>query len=501
MSPRRLILILCLLCLASAALAQTPTPTKVPCNSYEQYVNSLTPEAYWRLGEPTTTPVAESEVNSPTTDGAYVGPALTQDVTGAITATDDDGAVYHAETNLAHVLVPDGSYVKETDDSISIVVWLKFGVDFGSAQRPVINKDPTDYTIHMGRTGTGNSNSIGCSLRMEPSGTLSTVWGSPGYNDGAWHLAVCTLSGSTHTLYIDGGTGMGGETITAATSGTNLMPTTGDLYVLYQLTGFKMYADEVAIFPDALTEQEIEDMQNVGAQGCGATLTPKNRCGTNTPTPTITNTPTETPTATPTITETPTITRTPTTGPSVTPALESQYVPETLTPSNTPTLTPTITPTFTPTPTITAAVIPQVAGNTATATALPTVTPAVREQYNPATWTPTDTPEATPTATGSVTPNIRPAYVPATPTPGPSVTPFPVVQYHLDPSMTPTITQTPLPTVTPAIRPQMPGPTPLPAGDYCCDCGSGVPCVTPVARMCPANCPPCGPGCDCGGTP
>ena len=297
---KRLLLVLCLLCCATGAMAQTATPTwTVPaasptplsCNlSYELRVKALTPEAYWRLGEPTTTPVAESEVNSTTADGTYTSAPL-QDQVGALQGPgDDDGAVakqggaYTAD----HVLMLNSAYLVETDTTMSVVGWFKS--DDEPAQSRAWMYKSSSYQIQLLDSDSPTFGNIRCALTtgggtFNLTSTRQNVPSGLGYGDSAWHFIVCVVSGTDFTMYVDGGTTFGGETVTTTISG-DINDSGADLYVLMNGHGFNHWADEAAVFPDALTQQEVEDLYNAGARGC-STLTP-----TPTATPTVTHTPT-----------------------------------------------------------------------------------------------------------------------------------------------------------------------------------------------------------------
>ncbi|MDR4508197.1 MAG: LamG domain-containing protein [Candidatus Brocadiaceae bacterium] len=116
--------------------------------------------------------------------------------------------------------------------------------------------------------------------------------------------------------------------------------------------------DEVRIYSQALSDQEILDLYNDA---------------TPTPTPTVTPTPTAAPSPTPTLTPTPTVTPTPTPAATPTPIIVPSPTP-TLTP--TPTVTPTPTPAATPTPII-------VPSPTPILTPTPTVTPTTTPEETP----------------------------------------------------------------------------------------------------------------------
>ena len=178
----------------------TPTPT-APAADYSGTVKANNPSLYWRLDESGST-VADSSGNnvSGTMTGVY------RPAPGALTGN-TAVATYGNDRSLVYA----GSRLT-TGANFSLQLWFKANglgkggklAGFETSQLSLgTSADRSLYMLNDGRLAFGT---------MSPS--PQAITSTKRYNDGVWHMATATQSGTGTTLYVDGvrvatGTGTG----------------------------------------------------------------------------------------------------------------------------------------------------------------------------------------------------------------------------------------------------------------------------------------------------
>jgi kumamolisin len=387
---------------AANLLASTGSPSATPIVSYTP---TLTPTS-----KPTATPrpapalVLYYPFNGDATDASGNGHNGT--VLGAVLAPDRCG-----NPNSAYSFDGQSAYIKASATGLPTA---ERTVAFWFSAPTVPSGLPAFVALGYGGGSCGTSwfmslgdGQIAVTAHCGVNGTLYYYSTPP---QGAWYHEAITTDATGTRIYLNGVPVMGcgaaffnntNVTGTDLAIGVDVNPSGTAPYTDPNVGYFKGLIDEVRIYDQALTADEISVLAGASCAPL-STATPTStptRTRTQTPTSTATGTPTatQTATATPTATPTSTPTRTPTQTPTST-ATDTPTATQTATatPTETPTSTPTGTHTLTPTSTPT---------NTLTPTAPPTDTPGQTPTNTPvATATPTNTATHTPTATATSTP-------------------------------------------------------------------------------------------------
>lgn len=238
----------------------SPIPP-APADAYGASVYNLDPALYWRAGESSGTTAADSGKRD--SSGLFFGDFALQ-TTGALKKVADTAATFSPTPNgfggWNQAGLSSSAAVPSTTN-FSEELWFKTTttsggklIGFGSSQTGQSgNYDRHVYMENDGRlsfgTWTGNTN-------------LATT--SASYNDGKWHHMVASQSSPDGMkLYVDG-----------KLKATNPQ-TGGDSYMGYwRVAGdnawsgdpfFKGSIDEVAVYPFALTSNQVDDHWKVGS--------------------------------------------------------------------------------------------------------------------------------------------------------------------------------------------------------------------------------------------
>lgn len=236
---------------------------------YAQDVLGLNASGYWRLGEPTGTNAVDETVNS--NDGTYTNtPTLA--VEGA-NGRDTDTAVTFASASSEYATMGD---VLDFDynDPLSFSCWFK--TTTAADQVLMAKRDGT--TPYVGNEFTVTSTGavrfgMNASLTFKMSVDTTTT----GFDDGTWHHAVATHSGSGTaagiTIYVDGAPMA--VSVNSDTLGTNTTVNAIPLTIASRggtTTFFNGSIDEPAIFGTELTAAEVRFLYNSAKYGPAPTL-------------------------------------------------------------------------------------------------------------------------------------------------------------------------------------------------------------------------------------
>ncbi|MGV8909960.1 MAG: LamG domain-containing protein, partial [Propionicimonas sp.] len=167
----------------------TPTPTPTPAADYPTTVKAANPALYWRLNE-TTSAVGDSSGNGNT--GTMT--TVYRSAPGAITG-DTSVSTYGNDKSLVY-----SSAQLTPADAFTVQTWFKTGTGKGGKLAGLeksqlgigSSSDRSLYMLNDGRLAFGTL-----------ADTAMSVVSIKKYNDGAWHMATATQSGTGTTLYVD----------------------------------------------------------------------------------------------------------------------------------------------------------------------------------------------------------------------------------------------------------------------------------------------------------
>jgi len=215
--------------------------------------------SHWKLDEPSGTTAFDSAGSN---DGATSGALVNQ--TGQLgTAYSFDGI---------NDLIDTGANLGGAVMTVS--AWVNVDFFFSTSVFPTIigSSDPS-RTVGWGLLYAGGSGSRWAFVNSASNFAASAAITSDAeLGRGVWQHLVGVSNGSASQLYIDGvlvGTGVGDGTYTAPTNDIRIGQN-ADLETFGFSTHFRGLIDDVAIWDEALTSTEIEQLYNNGLQGIDA---------------------------------------------------------------------------------------------------------------------------------------------------------------------------------------------------------------------------------------
>ncbi len=246
----------------TAATSTTVPEGSVASSPYRTAVASDGANAYWPLGEMSgTTGYDWAGANDLTLAGDVVR--------GAGGAMDGDLASRFPGTNNS---VPAASVnAIPGPQTFTVEAWVNTtstsgGKIVGFGNRNTAASNSYDRHVYMNNAGA-------ISFGVYPGGVRRIASG-PGFNDGAWHHIVASLSADGMVLYIDGVEVARDASTTAAQDYTGYWRIGGDNTNGWPGTGSSFYLngsiDEVAIYPAALTDAQVRSH----FKASGRTLSP-----------------------------------------------------------------------------------------------------------------------------------------------------------------------------------------------------------------------------------
>ena len=229
----------------------SPLPP-APSDAYGAAVYNLNPDIYWRLDDSTGTTMHDSGPNQ--ADGDYAG-AVTEGGAGAIPGAGTSVA-FNGGTASSRT-----AYVNPT--TYSLETWFKTTTTSGGK------------LIGFGDQRSALSNNYDRHVYMQNDGTLvfgvwtgqtNTITTPLTYNNGQWHYVVATQSVNGMMLYVDGVL-VGTNPQTAAQAYTGYWRIGGDNTWGSTSPYFAGSLDEVAVYPTALTGQDVANHYALGTTG------------------------------------------------------------------------------------------------------------------------------------------------------------------------------------------------------------------------------------------
>ena len=160
------------------------------------------PRSYWQLGEPSGSAGAADEVdaNLGTTDGTYTN--VTLGAPGPLAGSSETAASFNGTSSsvtLPANLLADQSYT-------SVGIWFKAanstasGVLFGY-QADALSNSAGNNAPHVPALYVGGNGKLYGELW---NGSVNPMVSPASVNDGKWHYAVITGSGTSQALWLDG---------------------------------------------------------------------------------------------------------------------------------------------------------------------------------------------------------------------------------------------------------------------------------------------------------
>ena len=235
------------------------------------------PVAWWKMDECTGSSINDS-IGIQAIGTLTIGATGTQTATGTCSTS---GAWFNGVSGKRNYSVNfDGTddYVSVADSSslqlataLTVAAWFKTSTSVSGQGKGVVRKDTTTGTRYLYGLDFGNSaNCSGATNKITAeyyNGTVYCKASTNTLNDGLWHHAAMTISGTTMTLYIDGASQ--GTTTLAGTQGVP----TGEMDIAANppSTGggrgdyFTGQIDDVRVYNYPLTAQQIKTVMNNGA--------------------------------------------------------------------------------------------------------------------------------------------------------------------------------------------------------------------------------------------
>ncbi|TDJ38602.1 MAG: DUF4347 domain-containing protein, partial [Gammaproteobacteria bacterium] len=246
-----------------AAVLAVPVAVDDPM-TYSNYVNSLSPLSYWRLGESSGSSSADdgSLGNAGTYNGALLGQP------GAL-ADDTDTAVHFNGSSDYIEIAHDPAYL--LDDG-TIQFW--FNPDTVAGDQFLLSKDSTGFDTGGHLTFELRNGQLAVRLQTDSADNFVTDPGT--ITAGSWHHVAFTFGSGGMKLYVDGqlvdqNAYTGGLGTTSGGTG-NFEPlalgagteTSDDLLITPLANFYQGYMDEVAIFGGELSLDQVQNLYWLG---------------------------------------------------------------------------------------------------------------------------------------------------------------------------------------------------------------------------------------------
>jgi len=247
------------------ASGRTSALPQAPADTYGKAVFDLWPDLYWRLGETgNTTTAADS---GPAGNAGAYRTGITKGVAGVLSGVNNSAVRFSGSSG--GVVASQNSFVNPTVYSEEL--WFKTTTTNGGT------------LIGFGSTNTsGTSSNHDRTVYMDAAGHLifgtwtgqqNTTTTPETYNDGAWHHVVATQSSAGLALYVDGAL-RGTNPATGAENRTGYWRVGGDTTWDGIQPWFAGTVDEVAVYPFALSPEQVASHYTLGSGQLPPNLAP-----------------------------------------------------------------------------------------------------------------------------------------------------------------------------------------------------------------------------------
>lgn len=214
--------------------------------AYKTNILDASPSAYYRLNEISGTSAIDSSGNAEHATYSPVG--VTYKVEGALGRDTANKAI--AIDGIQGMITSSASTI---GSKITAQIWFKTSGSNGGkllafAETPdATSADRFLYMTPEGRIAFGIDTA-----------TEKTIKTTNSYNDGTWHMATVTLSGSDASLYIDGEEAASGSSTNAPSSSSGYWLIGGGSFTNWgDIPSFAGSLDEAAFYPKVLTPELI----------------------------------------------------------------------------------------------------------------------------------------------------------------------------------------------------------------------------------------------------
>ncbi|MCY0939522.1 LamG-like jellyroll fold domain-containing protein [Streptomyces sp. H34-S4] len=234
-------------------------------DQYQGSVMSDAPASYWQLDEATGTLVT-NKIAATGGNGTYTKATL--GMTGAFGTGDRPAASFGGD---GYAQLPGAGIIPDTE--LSVELWFKTtkpGVLLSNQSHPV-PATPTDWAPIL---------YVGSDKKLHGqffSGVVATNASPATVTDNQWHHAVVTAQGSIQTLYLDGSQVAQAANVAVRHEGSKYT-SIGAGYAKGwpaspgDLSYFTGQIDEVAVYPNPLTSEQVAKHYNARARASGSSL-------------------------------------------------------------------------------------------------------------------------------------------------------------------------------------------------------------------------------------
>jgi PKD repeat protein len=247
--------------------ATSPTSVTVPAGTYtaRAYTDAVRADgatSYWSLGDS----AAGTALDRAGSADLTVNSGVSRGKTGALKGDTDKAYAFDGKTGLAATTVKAAA-----PDTVTEEAWFQTSSKLGGK------------VLGFGSSASGLSSSYDRHVYLDTSGRVlfgvqsggaqQTLKSGTGFNDGAWHHVVATLSPAGMELYLDGVRIGSKPAVTAGQAYTGYFRVGGDR----SWTGASYFTgniDEVALYPTALPADRVANHFSLGRTGKAANLSP-----------------------------------------------------------------------------------------------------------------------------------------------------------------------------------------------------------------------------------
>ncbi len=226
-------------------------------------ITGLAPTVWYRMDETSSTTLTATDSSGNARNGSYGSVGKTTSTLKACAQDTGRSMTYNGSSGY----LSSPQLVGALPNTFSLATWFRTTtttggklIGFGNVRTGA----STVYDRHVYMTNGGQ-----VVFGVNP-GTVKTVVSPKSYNDGAWHLAVATLSSAGMQLYLDGAAVASDTSVTSGSSASN-----GYLRIAYDnIDGYssvptsRYFAgtlDDAALFPTALSADQVAALNNAAS--------------------------------------------------------------------------------------------------------------------------------------------------------------------------------------------------------------------------------------------